>query len=355
MSVFIIAEAGVNHNGDIETAFRLIDAAIEAGADAIKFQTFNSEKLATSFADQARYQRENISKTQSQLDMLKQLELSHDEFHKLVEYCRTNNIEFLSTAFDFGSLEFLTNEIDVRKLKIPSGEITNGPFLLAHALTGKEIILSTGMATLDEVTTALGVLAFGYLRRDEKPSTKAFESVYCSDIGKQMLKEKVTLLHCTTDYPCAIADVNLRAMDTMVDAFDMSVGYSDHSEGIVIPIAAVARGAILIEKHFTLDRNLPGPDHKASLQPNELKAMINAIRDVQCALGDGVKMPRGTELNNRNVIRKSLVAAQRIKKGDVFTERNIEMKRPGTGHSPMEYWSLLGSCSPKDYESEEII
>lgn len=352
----IIAEAGVNHNGDKRLAFELIDAAVEAGADIVKFQTFKAEGLASSIAKQATYQQINTNKVESQLNMLKKLELDYELHYELKKYCEKKNIEFLSTAFEQESLSFLTNEIKLKRLKIPSGEITNAPFLLQHARTGLDIILSTGMAGLGEIESALGVLAFAMTAGSEaKPSQHAFELAYLSDNGQRALREKVTLLHCTTEYPAQPSDINLRAMDTIATAFGLPVGYSDHSEGIHIAVAAVARGAKIIEKHFTVDRSLPGPDHKASLEPEELAKMVCAIREVEQSLGDGVKRPANCELKNKDVARKSLVAKRAILKGEIFTEDNIAVKRPGSGRSPFEFWKIIGEISQKNYCKDEII
>jgi N-acetylneuraminate synthase len=354
MSVFIIAEAGVNHNGDPAIALQLVDAAAAAGADAVKFQTFSAKKVVTTSAKKAAYQKQTTGANENQLSMLQKLELPQKLHFQLADYCQDKGIQFLSTAFDFDSLTFLVDEVKVERLKLPSGEITNGPFLLAHAQTGKEIILSTGMASLDEIETALGVLAFGYLGLPV-PSLTAFPKAYKSQLGQSILREKITLLHCTTAYPTPLCDINLRAIYTMTQTFGLPVGYSDHSEGITVSVAAVACGATLIEKHFTLDRDLPGPDHKASLEPHELKAMVEAIREVEQALGDGIKAPRPSELANKETARRSLVAATEIKQGDLFTDNNITAKRPGAGRSPMEYWDILGSPSSKDYKSDSVI
>ena len=352
----IIAEAGVNHNGSEELAYKLVDAAFNAGADIVKFQTFKASKLVTASAEQAEYQVTNTQKKESQLAMLSRLELSF-EFHlKLVEYCNKLGIEFLSTAFDSESLKFLVNDLKLKKLKIPSGDLTNAPLVLEHAQTGCDLIVSTGMATLAEIETALGVIAFGYIaRKTEKPSIQAFEKAYYSERGQNILKEKVTILHCTTEYPAPLQDINLKAMDTVANAFKLPVGYSDHSAGIHIPIAAVAREATIIEKHFTLDCNMEGPDHKASLEPEQLKAMIDGIRNIELALGDGLKGPRPSEIKNKAVARKSLVAEQLISKGTVFSEDNLTIKRPGSGQPPINYWSLLGKEAQNDYKIGEII
>jgi len=383
MSTFIIAEAGVNHNGNLETARQLVDAAVAAGADAVKFQTFKAENLVTQHAGKAAYQKITTAKDggsvaigrepmrptdadENQLTMLKRLELKYELHFQLLAYCQKLGIEFLSTAFDFESLDFLVRELGVETLKVPSGEITNGPFLLAHAQTGKPIILSTGMATLGEVETALGVLAFGYLAiagatgsvgslQQRQPSSSAFQKAYSSAQGQAVLREKVTLLHCTSEYPTPMENINLKAMDVLQQAFGLRVGYSDHSVGLVVPVAAVARGATVIEKHFTLDRTQQGPDHKVSLEPDELKAMVQGIRDVEKALGQGLKGPQPMELENQKVVRKSLVARCSISSGECFTETNLTIKRPGTGKSPMDYWALLGESSNRNYDADELI
>jgi N-acetylneuraminate synthase len=352
----IIAEAGVNHNGDEKLAFALVDAAHKAGADVVKFQTFKASKLVTAGAKQAKYQIENSQKEESQLAMLSRLELSYEIHHQLIDYCNKLGIEFLSTAFDSQSLAFLVDDLGLKQLKIPSGEITNAPLVLEHARTGCDLIVSTGMATLSEVEAVLGVIAFGYTcAEDAQPGCEAFEAAYFSVAGQKALQEKVTLLHCTTEYPAPLEDINLHAMATMGNAFKLPVGYSDHSKGIVVPTAAVAMGAILIEKHFTLDKNLPGPDHKASLEPDELSNMVDAIRDVEKALGDGVKGPRPSEIKNKAVARKSLVAATSIRAGEVFSESNLDIKRPGSGTSPYQYWHMLGRKAQRDYEVAEVI
>lgn len=352
---YIIAEAGVNHNGSIDMAKQLIDVAAEAGADAVKFQTFKAEKIISRYAPKADYQKKTTAETESQLDMVKKLELDEETHYVLIEHCRARNIEFLSTPFDFESIDLLVRKLNLQHLKIPSGEITNGPYLLYMAQTGKPVILSTGMSTLSEVETALGVLAFGYLNNSHKPSLQSFQDAYCSDAGHNVLREKVILLHCTTEYPAPFEDVNLRVMSTMQNAFGLPVGLSDHTPGIAVPIAAVALGAAVIEKHFTLDRNLPGPDHKASLDTAELKSMVMAIKNVEVALGNGHKVPAGSEMKNRSIARKSLFAALPVRKDEIFSASNLTMKRPGKGMSPMKYWELIGEKSKKDYDVDEII
>ncbi|GDJ65329.1 N-acetylneuraminate synthase [Escherichia coli] len=352
----IIAEAGVNHNGDEKLAFKLVDAAHKAGADIVKFQTFKAKNLVTAEAVQADYQVANTKKQESQLEMLSRLELSWEAHHKLVSYCNKLGIEFLSTAFDSESLDFLVNELGVKRLKLPSGELTNAPLVLEHARTGCDIIVSTGMATLAEIEAALGVIAFGYTAPEEAvPSIEAFQRAYSSEVGQKALKEKVIVLHCTTEYPAPVEEINLRAMDTLRQAFGLPVGYSDHSEGIMIPVAAVARGAVVIEKHFTLDKNMEGPDHKASLEPVELEAMIAAIHQIEKALGNSIKAPTVSEIKNKSVARKSLVAAKTIIAGESFTSDNLAIKRPGTGMSPYLYWNLINAVSENDYLPGELI
>lgn len=352
----IIAEAGVNHNGSEKLAFKLVDVAVAAGVDIVKFQTFKASKLVTVNAKQADYQVKNTQKVESQLSMLNRLELSYEFHHELVNYCNQKGIEFLSTAFDEESLAFLVNDLGLKKLKIPSGELTNAPLVLQHAQSGCDLIVSTGMATLAEVESALGVIAFGYLgESDVLPSLEAFQSAYFSVEGQKLLKEKVTVLHCTTEYPAPMIDINLKAMDTLGAAFNLKVGYSDHSAGIEIPIAAVARGALLIEKHFTLDKSMEGPDHKASLEPYELKAMTSAIRNVELAIGNGVKGPRPSEIKNKAIARKSLVAAKYIKEGELFCEDNLQVKRPGDGLSPYSYWDLIGKVATASYQEGDLI
>ncbi|MBE3655676.1 N-acetylneuraminate synthase [Vibrio navarrensis] len=352
----IIAEAGVNHNGDEALAFQLVDAAHQAGADIVKFQTFKAKNLVTEQAKQADYQVANTQKQESQLAMLSRLELSYAAHHQLVKHCQSLGIEFLSTAFDSESLDFLVNDLGLKRLKLPSGELTNAPLVLEHARTGCDLIVSTGMATLAEIEMALGVIAFGYTAADNaEPSVLAFQQAYASNEGQKALKEKVTILHCTTEYPAPMAEINLKAMDTLGRAFDLPAGYSDHSEGITIPIAAVARGAVLIEKHFTLDKNMEGPDHKASLEPDELTAMVKAIRQVEVALGTAVKSPTVSEVKNKAVARKSLVASQVIRAGESFSADNLTIKRPGSGMSPYQYWDMLERTASRDYQVGDLI
>ncbi len=352
----IIAEAGVNHNGDAKLAFELVKSAYDAGADIVKFQTFKAGNLVTLDAEQAEYQIENTGRKETQFKMLKNLELSYELHFELMDYCDELGIGFLSTAFDKESLSFLTEELRLKTLKIPSGEITNAPLVLQYARTGCDLIISTGMATLAEIEDMLGVVAFGYTAPlDERPSREGFERAYFSEEGQIFLKQRLTLLHCTTEYPAPLIDVNLRAMDTIREAFNLKVGYSDHTKGVVAPLAAVARGAILIEKHFTLDKNMQGPDHKASMNPEELTDLVNSIREVELLLGDGLKGPRPSEVKNRLVARKSLVARTKIKKNELFDEANLTAKRPGTGISPYRYWDFLGQPSPGNYSQDQEI
>lgn len=352
----IIAEAGVNHNGDENIAFRLVDAAYKSGADIIKFQTFKASNLVTQHASQAAYQIANTQIQESQLEMLSRLELSQETHHALVKYCNSLGIEFLSTAFDSDSLHFLVNELGLKRLKLPSGELTNAPLVLEYARTGCDIIISTGMASLAEIETALGIIAFGYITaKNESPRTCAFEKAYSSAEGQRALKQKVTLLHCTTEYPAPINEINLRVIDTLHSAFDLPVGYSDHSEGIFIPVAAASRGSTIIEKHFTLDRNMEGPDHKASLEPDDLAEMVRAIRQVEQALGHKIKAATVSEIKNKDIVRKSLVAAKNIVHGEPFTEENIAIKRPGNGMSPYLYWDIINKRSTQHYHSGDLI
>ncbi|NWO02286.1 MAG: N-acetylneuraminate synthase [Idiomarinaceae bacterium] len=352
----IIAEAGVNHSGDAQLARDLVAAAHKAGADIVKFQTFKAKNLVTEKATQANYQKKNMGKEESQLAMLQRLELSYELHYELVDYCNKLGIEFLSTAFDDESLNFLVNDLGLKRLKVPSGEITNAPFLLAHARTQCDLVVSTGMATLAEIETALAIIAFGYLdKTTEKPAPTDFEAAYASSEGLRVLQDKVTILHCTTEYPAPFNEINLNAMDTIHQAFKLPVGYSDHSDGIIIPIAAAAKGASVIEKHFTLDRNLEGPDHKASLEPEQLKQMVASIRTVEKALGDGIKRPTKSEINNKPIARRSLVAAHRLKAGQVITKDDIAVKRPGGGLSPVYYWHIQGKICKQNYEVGELI
>lgn len=352
---YIIAEAGVNHNGSIELAKKLVDVAKLAGADAVKFQTFKVENIVTKSAQQANYQIENLGEVTSQYEMLKQLELSFDEFLELQQYCKSQNIEFLSTPFDFESVDFLFDELNVSIAKIPSGELTNLPFIHYIATKQKPIILSTGMATINEIHDALAFIAYGLEKSKETVTLQLVNEFYKTQEAKKVLEEYVTILHCTTEYPAPFETINLKAIQQMEREFGLPVGLSDHSEGVSVPIAAVSLGAKVIEKHFTLDRSMEGPDHRASSEPNELKTMVKSIREIELALGTGKKEPSLIELENRNAARKSLVAKKQIKAGEMFTKDNLTVKRPGNGISPKEYWSYLGKISSKSYEKDELI
>ncbi|MCM1266539.1 MAG: N-acetylneuraminate synthase [Bacteroidales bacterium] len=327
--IFVIAEAGVNHNGSLETAKKMIDAAAEAGADAVKFQTFQADHLVRKDARKADYQLENAAdKQESQYEMLRKLELTESMHRELAEFCADRGIQFLSTPFDIDSIHFLENLVAL--WKVPSGEITNYPYLREIGRSGKPVILSTGMCEMQEVKDAVRVL-------------------------QENGSREITLLHCNTEYPTPMSDVNLRAMCTLREELGLPVGYSDHTQGIEVPIAAAAMGAVVIEKHFTLDRNMEGPDHKASLEPEELRAMVQAIRNIETAMGDGIKRPSASEIKNRDVARKSIVAQRAIHKGEMFTEENLTTKRPGSGISPMRWNEVIGTAADRDYEEDELI
>lgn len=329
MHVLIIAEAGVNHNGSLETAKRMVDAAKACGVDIIKFQTAKPEALVSKYAAKAEYQEQNTGKGETQLQMLKRLLLTYAEFTELEAYCKSAGIAFLSTPFDLDSIAFL-EQFDMPFWKIPSGEVTNLPYLIRIARTGKPAVLSTGMCTLDEVRAAV-------------------EALEGNGAGP------VTLLHCNTQYPTPYEDVNLLAMEQLRREFHLEVGYSDHSEGIEVPVAAAALGAVIVEKHFTLDRRMEGPDHKASLEPDELKRMTEAVRHIELALGNGVKAVSPSERNNMTAARKSIVAARAIRRGELLTEENLTAKRPGGGVSPMRWFEALGTRALRDFEEDEQI
>lgn len=354
--VFVIAEAGVNHNGDLALARALIDAASDAGADAVKFQTFRADELVSHDAPKAAYQQRTTDASESQHAMIRRLELDAADHDSLLAHATSCGIRFLSTPFDRSSLRMLTERFGLSLIKVGSGELTNTPFLVDVARAAERLIVSTGMGNLAEVEAALGALAFGFTCSTGRvPGADELAVAYGSDAGQAALRSRVTLLHCTTEYPAAFEDVNLRAMSTLSRAFGLPVGYSDHTLGTHIAIAAVAAGATVIEKHLTLDRALPGPDHEASLEPDELTRMVAQIRETQQAMGDGIKRPMPAEWRNREVARKSLVAAQPIARGDRFTEANLTWKRPGTGVAPDRYWSYLGRPSDRDYEIDELI
>lgn len=331
MRTLIIAEAGVNHNGSLSIAKRLIEAAAEAGADFIKFQSFVSENIVSKNSMLADYQKRNLKEVNSQFDMLKKLELNIEDHYELMEYSNRCKIAFLSTAFDLDSVDLLA-KLELPLWKIPSGEITNKPYLQKIGSFNSSLILSTGMATLGEIEAAIGVL--------EKSGTQ---------------RDKIIVLHCTTEYPAPLNEVNLNAMMTMGDSFKVNVGYSDHTEGFEISFAAVALGATVIEKHFTLDRNMEGPDHKASLEPDQLKKMIEGIRNIERAMGNGIKTPTPSEIGNKLAARKSIVAAEQIRCGDFFTEVNLAVKRPGSGVSPMLWNEVVGMRAKRDYQPDELI
>ena len=355
MSVLLIAEAGVNHNGNAELAHQLVDAAAQAGVDAVKFQTFVPEQLASSHARKADYQERNLaadgSEGNSQLQMLQRLALEFPAHHELLTHCRQRGIAFLSSPFDATSATFLIDDLQLPTIKLGSGELTNGPLLWQLARSGRRLILSTGMATMDEVREALGLLCHATRVDSEQPQTSDFAAFF----EPGLLDERVTLLHCTTEYPCPLDSVNLRAMDTLGEAFGLPVGYSDHTRGINVSLAAAARGAAVIEKHFTLDRSLPGPDHAASLEPAELNALVLGVREIETALGSPTKAPADAELANAQVARKSLCALRDIGEGDSFSADNLGSKRPGSGISPMHYWSVLGLHSSRAYARDDIV
>jgi len=327
--IFIIAEAGVNHNGNIDYAKELVDAAKEAGADAVKFQTFKPEALVSKHAQKAEYQKKTTGNQESQLDMIRKLTLTYEEFIELSKYCEKKEILFLSTPFDNDSIDFL-DSLRMPVWKVPSGEITNVPYLIKLAMTGKPIIMSTGMCDMDEI-------------------------VFAVDIMKKQGAGDITILQCNTQYPTPYEDANLNAMLTIKDYFHTEIGYSDHTLGIEVPIAAAALGARVIEKHFTLNKNWPGPDHKVSLDPEELKAMVQAIRNIEAAMGSGMKEPTPSEQKNIEIARKSIVAKYDIKAGEVFTEDNLTVKRPGSGISPVKWFEVMGRTAKKDFSEDDLI
>ena len=331
--VLIIAEAGVNHNGSIENAFKLIDAAVDAGVDYVKFQTFKSENLVSKAAKKADYQIQNTgNSTDSQYEMLKKLELSHENHELLIDYCKRKNIQFFSTAFDLVSLQYL-KEIGLDIVKIPSGEITNLPYLRKAAQLFKKVILSTGMCTMEDIEAAINIF-----------------------LAENISKNNITILHCNTEYPTPMNDVNLKAMLSIQKEFGTDIGYSDHTLGIEVPVAAVALGASVIEKHFTLDNTMEGPDHAASLEPQQLKEMVKAVRNIEQAIsGDGIKKPSESEMKNIEIARKSIVALTSISKGAIFTEENLTIKRPGTGISPMKWDEVIGKVADREYKVDELI
>lgn len=327
--VFIIAEAGVNHNGKLENAKKLVDVAVEAKADAVKFQTFKADNLVSHYSAKAEYQLKTTDKEESQYEMLKKLELTLEDHIELISYCKEKGIMFLSTPFDLDSID-LMQVLEIPILKVPSGEITNYPYLKKIGQSKKEVILSTGMSTMEEIEQAIYVL-------------------------REFGTPKISLLHCNTEYPTPMSDVNLNVLHTMADKLKVPIGYSDHTQGIEVPIAAVAMGAVIIEKHFTLDKHMEGPDHKASLEPEELIQMVAAIRNIELAMGGMEKIPTSSEKKNKEIARKSIVAKTEIKKGERFTEDNLTTKRPGNGISPMQWNNIIGSTADKEYKIDEMI
>ena len=353
MQTFIIAEAGVNHSGSVDQALRLVDAAAEAGADAVKFQSFRADDLVTRTAAKAEYQERTSDPSESQHAMLQGLELPPSAHEALMARARARGLAFLSTPFDDVSLEVLTRTLGLSTIKLSSGDVTNAPLLLQTARAASRVLLSTGMSTLAEVESALGVLAFGFTRPEaDEPGVEAFLHAFSRPAGQAALRQRVTLLHCTSEYPAPVDEVNLRAMDTLATAFGLPVGYSDHTVGTHVCVAAVARGACVIEKHLTLDRRRPGVDQHVSAEPGELARMVAEIREIERALGDGVKRPAPSEWKNRSVARRSLVAKRPIRAGERF---DVVCKRPGTGLSPFAYWLVRARVADRDYEADEMV
>ena len=354
--VFIIAEAGVNHNGSLILAKKLVRAAADSGADAVKFQTFKAESLVTEQTPQAKYQQVNMGRKTSQYAMLKKLELSHVAHIELAKYAQQIGIMFMSTAFDDTSLAFLTSKFKLPYLKVPSGEITNAPFLLLTSKQNLPIILSTGMSTLAEIREALGVLAFGFMhKKNAKPGIKAFRSAYASREGQDLLKKNVTILHCVSEYPTPVDQVNLNVIPALQKEFGVSVGFSDHTLGVFAPVAAVALGAKIIEKHLTLSRKLPGVDHRASLEPQEFKQMVAGVRKTEKMLGIALKRPQPCEIKNIPIVRKRLVAGSSIAKNEFFSADNVVAKRSLRGALPVQFWNITGLKSKRAYKKDEAI
>ena len=352
--VFIIAEAGVNHNGRKELAFSLIDAAAEAGADAVKFQTFSASKLVGQTAPKAKYQKRNTNAHESQFEMLSRLELPFDWHRPLQAYAKDRGIKFISTAFDIDSLNFL-EQLDIPFFKVPSGELTNGPLLWQFAKTDKPLLVSTGMSNLSEVEQALAIVSHAKFCKSEPANMAEVWRAWSHPNARSNLEECVTLLHCTSEYPAPIENANLRAMDTMRNAFDLPVGYSDHTQGILAPVIAAARGASIIEKHFTLSRDLPGPDHLASLEPAELAAMIDQIRSVQASLGNGYKVPQANEWENRASVRQQVAAAHDLPAGHVLRRDDLITRRLGQGLPASDLWRLIGKFTKRAFKAGEAI
>jgi len=352
--VYVIAEAGVNHNGDLALARELVDRAADAGADAVKFQTFDAKKLASRTAPKAGYQKQTTEAAESQLDMLRKLELPREWHHELRERALSRGIQFLSTAFDPDSLDFLES-LGMPFYKVPSGEITNGPLLWKFARQRKPLVVSTGMATLSEVEQALAVIAHAFNVDEEPRHVDEVWQGWSRAEWRRSLQGRVTLLHCTSQYPTPMHEVNLLAMDTLRHAFGLPVGYSDHTEGVLIPVAAVARGAVLIEKHFTLDRTMPGPDHRASLEPDELSRMVREIRAIAQALGDGVKSPQASEWDTRKAARQQVVVTRDLRAGDSFARADLSTARSGQGLPPTALWGLVGTVAVRDYQGGDTV
>lgn len=353
--VYIIAEAGVNHNGSLKRAMQMITSAASSGADAIKFQTFKVDKLVTKAALKAKYQMAAGDSGKSQYDMLKKLELKKEYYPLLVKAARYHNIDFISSPFDLESFRFLTMDLKLPVIKLSSGEINNGPLLLEAGRSRRKIILSTGMSNLKEIEVALGILAYGFMCPENPPLYRDIVKAYRSPMGRKYLKSNVTLLHCTSEYPAPFNEINLAAIGLMRKHFGLKIGYSDHSVGYAVPIAATSLGIAILEKHFTVSRKLKGPDHKVSLTPWELAKMVISIRQVEKALGSPMKNITTTEKTNIKAIRKSIFAANPIKRGERFTQENISIKRPASGLSPLKYWSLLGKIAKRNFKIDEVI
>ncbi len=352
-NVLVIAEVGVNHNGSLDTARRLVDAAADAGADVVKFQTFKASALVSRHAAKADYQKRTVGDDGGQLELLKALELDEAAHRTLQAHCRDVNIGFLSTPFDPDSARLLI-DLGLERVKVSSGDLTNAPLLHQLARSGVDLILSSGMALLSDIETALGVIAHGYTVGDA-PSKEACRAAYISPGGQVALRERVSLLHCTTEYPAPFESVNLRAMETLAAAFGLRTGYSDHTEGLAISLAAAARGAQLLEKHITLDRAMPGPDHAASIEPEELKTLVTGVRAIEAALGSPRKLTVAVEERNRQIATKSLVALTPVRAGDILTTENIGPKRPMGGRPPIDLWELVGRPAPRDYDQDDPI
>ncbi|MEI7026256.1 N-acetylneuraminate synthase [Paenibacillus sp. y28] len=355
-STFIVAEIGVNHNGSVALAKQLIDAAVYAGADAVKFQSFQADSMVSEHASKAEYQRKTTAAGESQRMMLRKLQLSGEAHHELLAYCRQRHVQFLSTPFDAESVDLLVTELGIPMLKVASGEITNAPLLVKMAQSGKPLLVSTGMSTLGDIEQALAALAWGFTQPSgTTPSWPGMRDAYISDRGQEALARHVTLLHATSEYPAPARHANLRCLDTLAAAFQLPVGLSDHTEGIAVSIGAAARGAAVIEKHLTLDRALAGPDHRASLTPEEFRQLVSGIRQIEEALGRHAKLPTPEERGNAQLVRKSLVAARNIEAGENFTAGNVAVKRPGLGRSPFLYWDTLNTSANRPYRKDELL